>query len=369
MAKAFFEVFPGLKLEGKRKDLFAQTQVERVTATRAKDFVRVYLESSRLILKEDVFAVEKEIQKQLFPGVNITVRLYERFHLSSQFSRETLLEVYRDSILLELSRYSHLLYNMFKNAEISFPQEDRMHLLIEDTVLARSKCEELGRILEKIFGERCGLPLIVYFDYREAKAGRFREEDEILISRRVAEIAARYRGSGGHQPAFGEAAGAGASNVLPFPGNEKRAETAAQSAQAGRTSVEGMSAAPGGLPESPMADTAYEAYLAGMAQDAAAAGMDGMAAAVFENGAQNAGASSAGGGNTGREGVSGGQRGTGSAKGDFTKSGFGESREGRFAGKRSGGFSRRRGGGDGDFYRSPKRSDNPDVISEIQKTP
>ena len=50
MAKAFFEVFPGLKLEGKQKDLFAQTQVERVTATRAKDFVRVYLESSRLIL-------------------------------------------------------------------------------------------------------------------------------------------------------------------------------------------------------------------------------------------------------------------------------------------------------------------------------
>ena len=194
MAKAFFEVFPGLKLEGKRKDLFAQTQVERVTATRAKDFVRVYLESSRLILKEDVFAVEKEIQKQLFPGVNITVRLYERFHLSSQFNRETLLEVYRDSILLELSRYSHLLYNMFKNAEISFPQEDRMHLLIEDTVLARSKCEELGRILEKIFGERCGLPLIVYFDYREAKAGRFREEDEILISRRSGRTAGKSHG-------------------------------------------------------------------------------------------------------------------------------------------------------------------------------
>ena len=62
MAKAFFEVFPGLKLEGKRKDLFAQTQVERVTATRAKDFVRVYLESSRLILKEDVFAVENLIR-------------------------------------------------------------------------------------------------------------------------------------------------------------------------------------------------------------------------------------------------------------------------------------------------------------------
>ena len=298
MAKAFFEVFPGLKLEGKRKDLFEQTQVERVTATRAKDFVRVYLESSRLILKEDVFAVEKEIQKQLFPGVNITVRFYERFHLSSQFNRETLLEVYRDSILLELSRYSHLLYNMFKNAEVSFPQEDRMHLLIEDTVLARSKSDELGRILEKIFGERCGLPLIVHFDYKEAKAGRFREDDEVLISRRVAEIAARYRGSGGHQSAFGETADGGASNVRPFPGNKKSAGT-----PAGRTAVGGVPAGPDGLPQSPMADTAYEAYLAGMAQDAAAFGMDGGAGdgAAFGGGAQTA----SGAGNAGGDGASG----------------------------------------------------------------
>ena len=86
MAKAFFEVFPGLKLEGRRKDLFAQTQVERVTATHAKDFVRVYLASDHLILKEDVFAVEDEIRKQLFSGMNITIRFFERFRLSSQFS-------------------------------------------------------------------------------------------------------------------------------------------------------------------------------------------------------------------------------------------------------------------------------------------
>ena len=344
MGKAFFEVFPGLKLEGKQKDLFAQAQVERVTATRAKDFVRVYLQSDHLILKKDVFAVEKEISRQLFAGVNITVRFYERFRLSSQYSRETLLEVYRDSILLELSRYSHLLYSMFKNAQISFPQEDRMRLLIEDTVLARSKSEELGRILEKIFGERCGLPVIVSFDYKEAKSGRFREEDEILISRRVAEIAARYRGNG-HQTAFGEAAAQNAgtsSNIRPFPGSRKGA---AAQAIAGETAASGA----GNLPESPMADTAYEAYLAGMAQDAAAgmameeSGLPDSAGLPADSGVPQTAAG------TGRGGIS-----------DKRNAEPG-SREGRFAGKRSGGFSRRRGG-DGDFYRSPKRSDNPDVI-------
>ena len=66
MAKAFFEVFPGLKLENKLKSLFEQTCIERVTATKQKDFVRIYLTSDRLIQKEDIFTVEKEIKKQLF---------------------------------------------------------------------------------------------------------------------------------------------------------------------------------------------------------------------------------------------------------------------------------------------------------------
>lgn len=47
MAKAFFDVFPGLKLDGKLKSLFEQTQIERVTATKQKDFVRIYLSSER----------------------------------------------------------------------------------------------------------------------------------------------------------------------------------------------------------------------------------------------------------------------------------------------------------------------------------
>ena len=64
MAKAFFEVFPGLKLESKLKSLFEQTCIERVTATKQKDFVRIYLTSDRLIQKEDIFTVEKEIKKR-----------------------------------------------------------------------------------------------------------------------------------------------------------------------------------------------------------------------------------------------------------------------------------------------------------------
>ncbi len=176
MAKAFFEVFPGLRLEGKRKDLFAQTRVERVTATKRKDFVRIYLSSDRLIQKQDVFTVEKEIKKQLFSGCHMTIRIYERFHLSSQYDPEKLMDAYRDSILLELSEYSHLMYSMLKNAEISFSDGGKMQLRLEDTVLARDKAEELGGILEKIFHERCGFPMMVRFVYKEKKENLQTEE-------------------------------------------------------------------------------------------------------------------------------------------------------------------------------------------------
>ena len=178
MAKAFFDVFPGLKLDGKLKSLFEQTQIERVTATKQKDFVRIYLSSERL---------------------NITIKIYEKYRLSSQYNPEKLMEIYRDSILLELQEYSHLLYSMFKNAELSFPEEGRLNLRIEDTVLARTKSDELTRILEKVFFERCGLPVNVFVEYREARTGRFKEEDDIFIARRVAEIAARYTGNKGYE--------------------------------------------------------------------------------------------------------------------------------------------------------------------------
>jgi len=41
MEKKFFEAFPNLKLEGVLHDLYEQVTVERITATRRKDLLRV----------------------------------------------------------------------------------------------------------------------------------------------------------------------------------------------------------------------------------------------------------------------------------------------------------------------------------------
>ena len=85
MEKNFFEAFPNLKLTGARKDLFEQVVVERITATRRKDILRIYIRSERLIEKEDVYGVEQEIKKQFFPKDNIIIKIYEKFILSGQY--------------------------------------------------------------------------------------------------------------------------------------------------------------------------------------------------------------------------------------------------------------------------------------------
>ena len=191
MGKPFFEVFPSLKLDKKVRDIMEQTTVEKVTATKRKDFLRVYLLSSRLIYKQDVWEAEKQIKNQLFPNANMTVKIYEKFTLSGQYTPQKLLDVYRDSVLEELREYSHVEYNIFKTAEITYPDVTKVNLVLEDTVIARSKEEEILRIVEKILVERCGFSVAVTASYKEAVSGKFAEDDELRLKLEVEQIAKR----------------------------------------------------------------------------------------------------------------------------------------------------------------------------------
>ena len=68
MGKPFSEVFPSLSLEKNVSDIMNQTEVEKVSSTKKKDYLRIYIKSNRLIGKEDIYSVESTIKNQLFPG-------------------------------------------------------------------------------------------------------------------------------------------------------------------------------------------------------------------------------------------------------------------------------------------------------------
>ena len=178
MQKAFSEVFPTLDLDDSLQGLLEYVQVARVTLNRERDFMRVYLESEKLIYKKHIMEIEQAIKDQLFSDVRMTVKIIEKFHLSKQYTPRKLMSVYEDSILLELKNYNALLYSLLSGAEKEFTGEDTLCLKIPDSVIADGKEKELLEILEKIFCERCGMDFHVSTVRVEPRSNRKRELQE-----------------------------------------------------------------------------------------------------------------------------------------------------------------------------------------------
>ena len=293
MTKGFMEVFPELVLEQEVRALFEKVKVERVTTTRQKDLIRVYISCGRLIPKTVIFRVEEEIARQLFPNCNITIKIQEKFQLSAQYNLKSLLETYQESILLELRECSPVEYSLFKSANISFPDEGKLVLEVPDTVIAHERCPELVRILEKICCERCGIPMEAAAHYCQPKENPRKAEEEIALARKVAMIAAKAGarpaatdyGMSQEQFASVMSGGYSASGNDGQPqyagGQDGTACNAAQNAdssvaQYGAAGIAGQNGAmPGDRAEGSMQaggmDDGYEAYLASMGAAAHAA--------------------------------------------------------------------------------------------------
>ena len=50
--------------------------------------IRVYIDSPRLMHKQSIYDLEKGIKEQLFPGKRVTIKILEKYHLSSQYTPE-----------------------------------------------------------------------------------------------------------------------------------------------------------------------------------------------------------------------------------------------------------------------------------------
>ena len=178
MAKAFFEVFPTLDVESDIRQLLGNVQIEKVSTNRAKDVYRIYLYSTRLIPKKYIFRLEYDIHQQIFQGRDLKVKIRERYQLSSQYTAKSLLDIYDDSIRLELKDYSAVLYSLYRGAPMEFVDDTHLTIHMPGTVLAQERGEELIDILEKIFCDRCGMQLIIDIRYEEPKTDSRKEESD-----------------------------------------------------------------------------------------------------------------------------------------------------------------------------------------------
>lgn len=188
MSKLFFDVFPELKVNQDMEKLLADVEVTKVSTNSQRNHLRVYLLSTRLIWKSNIFHLENNIKKQLFPHHDVSVKIIEKYQLSGQYNPKKLMDVYKDSILEEFRAYSLLTYNVLRMAQMDFPEENRMILTLEDSVIARQRSEEVVQILEKIICERCGMDVNIQVEYAEPKEKKYKKNSDIQIENEVKSI-------------------------------------------------------------------------------------------------------------------------------------------------------------------------------------
>ena len=193
MTKLFFDVFPTLTVDGNLKKLLTETQVTKVGMNHDRTHLRVYLSSTRLIPKQDVYRLEQAIAAQIFKGRQMQVKVIEKYLLSEQYTPEKLMDMYKDSMLEELKNYSLMEYNLLRTAKMEFTGESHMTLTLENTIIAQTRSHELVEFLEKIVCERCGLNLSVELAYEQPKESKYRKNSDLQMQYEIQNILKRVQ--------------------------------------------------------------------------------------------------------------------------------------------------------------------------------
>ena len=176
-AKLFFEVFPELNMDKELSSLFEDTMIEKVVMKQAERQLIISLLSKHLISRPKIVQVEDIICGHLFRGRGYKVIIDDRYELSSQYNTRTLTEVYKDSILYDVEKISHVGYRLLKRAEWYY-SDDIITLAMEDSKLSKSHSIGIKKYLEETYKKRYGMDIKVGFDYTESDKEMLRRANE-----------------------------------------------------------------------------------------------------------------------------------------------------------------------------------------------
>ncbi len=191
--RPFFEVFRTLQVDGPVHSLLEQVMVTRVSMTPKQDVFRVYITSKKLIAKDQLFQLAKQIRRQIFGCRRVQVHIFEKFLLSGQYTPQKLWDVYEDSVLTELAAYSPYKRSIMKNARVEFPDENTMTVGISDKIYDKEAVDDLLRILDRVLNERCGFRVKVDVKYLESGESRNMEKSEAELKQRISFLTENLR--------------------------------------------------------------------------------------------------------------------------------------------------------------------------------
>ena len=190
--KPFFEVFPKY-IPGSEdiKGLLDNATVSRVVMNSERTMVAVYIECPYIIHRDEIYVVQKEMARTFDPKGRTRVVIHEHFRLSSQYNAESFYNEYKGSIGYELKVSHPIMYSIYHSSVKSFPESDRLHIVMPDTVVAHDTADELEEFLTGIFTDRAGLKCSVRIEYEKAETAPERLEAERRVQQEIAVISGR----------------------------------------------------------------------------------------------------------------------------------------------------------------------------------
>ena len=187
MAKAFLEAFPTLALKEDTKALLQKCEVAAVKYNHDKTAIRVYMVSERLIGKGQIYQLQQDMEKQLFPNGELQIQIVESFRLSDQYTVKYLVDAYRDSILTEARESSELDYHILFRSKWEV-ESDSLKLVMPDSLMARNRSPQLREWMTHMFSERCATQVPVDVDFEKQDSTHLEEERKRQEAAAIAKI-------------------------------------------------------------------------------------------------------------------------------------------------------------------------------------
>ena len=190
-SKGFFEVFPTLKLPPEMQGLFSDVKITKILRSRDRKGFHIYARSHAVIGKEDIFRAERELRKQVFGNIGVVPKIHESFELGGSFASEEILEVYRDSIALELREDYPIINQLYRNSEVSC-SDNRVTLKVPMEMIFGKEAEkmalDLSEYFSNVFNRRFGIKTDVRIEYVKAEVSLERRKVEEELKKEFKEL-------------------------------------------------------------------------------------------------------------------------------------------------------------------------------------
>ena len=191
MGMSFFEIFPDIKLQHELVSALSFSTVDKITTNSKKTKIKIYLTSERLIERRLFKQTEKEVKKQLFSGSDIEIKIIESFRLSSLYNVSNLFDAYKESIYEEIEERGKILYHLLKTADIDFPDNDKIRIVLNDLSIAHKSEKEIADYFSDLYNRKCKIPVTVEIQYKEHKESKYMAQVDENVKRMARTIFAR----------------------------------------------------------------------------------------------------------------------------------------------------------------------------------